>query len=80
MALFCRAIRVEQCRLSRVDRPTYAHREVFAFCPDSDIESLGSVSQLGGFDYGVALLGSRAISLRMLQFSECLSPLACAPS
>jgi hypothetical protein len=27
-----------------------------------------------------ALLGSRVISLRMLQFSECLSPLPCAPS
>ncbi len=25
------ANRAEQCRLSRVDRPTYAHREVFAF-------------------------------------------------
>jgi hypothetical protein len=31
LALFCRANRAEQCRLSRVDRPTYAHCEVFAF-------------------------------------------------
>ena len=31
MALFCRANRAEQCRLSGVDRPTYAHCEVFAF-------------------------------------------------
>ena len=31
LALFCRANRVEQCRLSGVDRPTYAQCEFFAF-------------------------------------------------
>jgi hypothetical protein len=30
LALFCRASRAEECRLSGVDRPTYAHCEVFA--------------------------------------------------
>ena len=51
------------------------------FWPNSDIEFARlRLSQLGGFDYGVALLGSHAVSLRMLQFSECLSPLPCAPS
>jgi hypothetical protein len=31
MALFCRANRAEQCRLSGADRPTYAQCEFFAF-------------------------------------------------
>ena len=31
LALFCRANRAEQCRLSGVDRPTYAQCEFFAF-------------------------------------------------
>ena len=30
-ALFCRANRAEQCRLSGADRPTYAQCEFFAF-------------------------------------------------
>ena len=31
VALFCRPNRAEQCRLSGVDRPTYAQCEFFAF-------------------------------------------------
>jgi hypothetical protein len=31
LALFCHANRAEHCRLSGVDRPTYAYCEVFAF-------------------------------------------------
>jgi hypothetical protein len=31
LALFCRANRAEQCRLSGADRPTYAQCEFFAF-------------------------------------------------
>ena len=31
MALFCRANRAERCRLSGVDRPTYAQCEFFGF-------------------------------------------------
>src|SRR5258705_12051551 len=35
MALFCRANRAEQCRLSGADRPTYAQCEFFAFWVES---------------------------------------------
>jgi hypothetical protein len=31
VALFCRAKGAEQCRLSGVNRPPYAHCEIFAF-------------------------------------------------
>ncbi len=31
LALFCRANRTEQCRLSGVNQATYAHCEVFVF-------------------------------------------------